>query len=389
MIDFTNTQIAFESKNDRDLQRARLLFEAIRSPFMVKCCKVASLTALKIHFPVAWAVKPTIYRHFVGGETLEDCTQLSKELMKYGVYSILDYSAEGGNKDSDIMHTFTEILHSIDYAMGNRNIAYAVFKPTALTHEESLRKYSEGEELTQKESEDIEHWKECFEALCKRAFDADVRLLVDAEDVCFQDAIDKFTDEMMRKYNSKRAIVFTTFQMYRHDRYAYLERLYNDAVENNYIVGMKFVRGAYMEEERLRAQKMGYPDPICATKEDTDNNYNAGLKFVIEHIDHFELFSGSHNEESNRYLASIMKEHGIANDDKRVFFAQLYGMSDNISYNLAKDGYNVVKYIPYAPVNKVLPYLIRRAEENTAMVGQSTRELNMIRSEIMRRKQVN
>ena len=241
------------------------------------------------------------------------------------MFSILDYSAEGGESNADIEHTFNEIMHSIDYAMRNRNIAYAVFKPTALTTDEVLAKYSEGKELSAEEVIEIDKWKERFEALCKRAFDSSVRLLVDAEDYCFQNAIDNFTDEMMRKYNKKRAIVFTTFQMYRHDRYAYLEKLYADAVENDYIVGMKFVRGAYMEEERLRAEKMGYPDPICATKADTDKNYNAGLKFVIEHIDHFELFSGKHNEESNLYLASLMEEHHLLNNDTRVLFAQLYG----------------------------------------------------------------
>ena len=386
MVDFANTQIAFESLSNGDLKRAKFLFEVIKSPSIVKLCKVSSELALKINFPVSWAVKPTLYKHFVGGETLNDCGTALKDLMQYNVYSILDYSAEGGDTAEDIERVYQEILRSINYAMGNKSVAYAVFKPTTLTRKDVLERYSEKRGLTDAEQVEITEWKARFEHLCQKAYDSGVRLLVDAEDYCYQDAIDALTEEMMRKFNKKRAIVFATCQMYRNDRYPYLEKLYADAVENDYVVGMKFVRGAYMEEERLRAQKMGYPDPICVDKAATDANYNNGLRFTIEHIDRFEVFSGSHNEESNHYLVTLMKENGIANNDKRIFFAQLYGMSDNISYNLAKDGYNVVKYIPYAPVKMVLPYLIRRAEENSAMVGQTTRELNLIREEMKRRK---
>ncbi|MCI7357248.1 MAG: proline dehydrogenase family protein, partial [Parabacteroides sp.] len=271
----------------------------------------------------------------------------------------------------------------------NKNLAYAVFKPSTITTDELLAKASERHsELTIEEVKAFREFKERFMALCQRAYDNDVRILVDAEDYCFQDAIDKLTDEAMRKFNKKRAIVFATLQMYRHDRMAYLEKIHADALEKDYIPGIKFVRGAYMEEERARAAAMGYPDPICKDKQATDENYDAGVRFVVEHIDRFELFLGTHNEESNYKLAKLIEEKGLKKNDPRIFFAQLLGMSDNISFNLAHEGYNVTKYVPYARVNDVLPYLIRRAEENTSVAGQTGRELRMLKAEMERRKKM-
>ena len=221
--------------------------------------------------------------------------------------------------------------------------------------------------------------------LCRRAYENEVRILVDAEDYCFQDAIDSMTDEAMRLFNKERVIVFATLQMYRHDRLPYLHRILTDAKEKGYIAGIKFVRGAYMENERARATAMGYPDPIFKTKQETDDNFDAGVKYVMDNLEHFELFMGTHNEKSNYRLAELIEEKGLKHDDQRIFFAQLLGMSDNISFNLAHKGYRVTKYVPYASVRDVIPYLIRRAEENTSVVGQTTRELNMLRLEMKRR----
>ncbi|MDR0420887.1 MAG: proline dehydrogenase family protein [Prevotellaceae bacterium] len=386
MIDFTNTQIAFEAKTNADLRRAKFLFNAIKYQWVVKLGKVFVYITRKLKLPVGWLLKPTIYKQFVGGETLNKCTPLAQQLMKYNILSIFDYSAEGGESAKDIQQTFDEFMRSIEYAKGNDNVAYTVFKPTALVTDKVLEKASAKIQLSDEEQKQYDEYIQKFETLCRRAYDNDVRILVDAEDYCFQDAIDELTEDMMRKFNKQRAIVFTTLQMYRHDRLSYLEKLYNDAIKNDYIIGMKFVRGAYMEKERERAKQFGYPDPICATKEATDENYNSGLHYVIEHIDKFEMFSGTHNEQSNIVLANLIDKYNIARNDKRIFFAQLYGMSDNLSYNLAHEGYNVTKYIPYAPVKTVLPYLIRRAEENTAIAGQTARELELIKTEIKRRK---
>ena len=387
MLDFNNTEIAFSAKTDGELQNAKLLFSTIQYPWLVKCAKVASNIAIKIHFPLAWAVKPTLYKQFVGGETLQDCTKTIEHLKHFNVKSTLDFSAESEQTPDGIKATFEETMRSIDFAKGNPNLAYAVFKPSTITTDDLLAKASEKRgELSIEEVKQFREFRDRFMAFCQRAYDNDVRILVDAEDYCFQDAIDELTDEAMRKFNKKRAIVFATLQMYRHDRMPYLERIYKDAVEKNYIAGVKFVRGAYMEEERARAAKMGYPDPICKDKQATDDNYNAAVKYTVDHLDHFEMFMGTHNEESNHRLAKLLDEKGITHNDPRIFFAQLLGMSDNISFNLAHEGYNVTKYVPYAKVNDVLPYLIRRAEENTSVAGQTGRELRMLRAEIARRK---
>lgn len=385
MLDFNNTEIAFSAKSEGELKNAYLLFNTIKYPGLVKFAKLGTMIALKIHFPLAWAVKPTLYKQFVGGETLQDCEKAINHLKEFNVMSTLDFSAEGEQTPEGIQATFEETIRSIDYAKENKNLAYAVFKPSTITTDELLAKHSE---LTIEEVKAFREFKERFMALCQRAYDNDVRILVDAEDYCFQDAIDKLTDEAMRKFNKKRAIVFATLQMYRHDRMAYLQKIYADALEKDYIPGIKFVRGAYMEEERARAAAMGYPDPICKDKQATDENYNAGVRFVVEHIDRFELFLGTHNEESNYKLAKLIEEKGLKKNDPRIFFAQLLGMSDNISFNLAHEGYNVTKYVPYARVNDVLPYLIRRAEENTSVAGQTGRELRMLKAEMERRKKM-
>ena len=389
MLDFNNTEIAFSAKSEGELKNAYLLFNTIKYLGLVKFAKWGTMIALKIHFPLAWAVKPTLYKQFVGGETLQDCEKAINHLKEFNVMSTLDFSAEGKQTPEGIQATFEETIRSIDYAKENKNLAYAVFKPSTITTDELLAKASERHsELTIEEVKAFREFKERFMALCQRAYDNDVRILVDAEDYCFQDAIDKLTDEAMRKFNKKRAIVFATLQMYRHDRMAYLEKIYADALEKDYIPGIKFVRGAYMEEERARATVMGYPDPICKDKQATDENYDAGVRFVVEHIDRFELFLGTHNEESNYKLAKLIEEKGLKKNDPRIFFAQLLGMSDNISFNLAHEGYNVTKYVPYARVNDVLPYLIRRAEENTSVAGQTGRELRMLKAEMERRKKM-
>lgn len=387
MLDFKNTEIAFSSKTDAELKNAYLLFNTIKYPSLVKCASVASCVALNIHFPLSWAVKPTLYKQFVGGETLEDCNKIIDHLKKFNVKATLDFSAEGEQTPEGIQKTFEETMRSIDFAKGNESLAYAVFKPSTIITDELLAKVSEKRgELTIEEVKAFREYKERFMAFCQRAFDNNVRLIVDAEDYCFQNAIDELTDEAMRKYNKKRAIVFATLQMYRHDRMPYLKRILEDAKEKDYIPGVKFVRGAYMEAERARAAEMGYEDPICKDKAATDANYDEAIKFTMDNIDNFELFMGTHNEESNYLLAKLIDEKGLSHDDPRIFFAQLLGMSDNISFNLSNAGYNVTKYVPYAKVRDVLPYLIRRAEENTSVAGQTGRELKMLKTELDRRK---
>jgi len=388
MLLFDDTQIAFSSKSDTDLRRAYYLFKTIASPVMVKVSKLLINTARIIHIPVDWAVKPTIYKHFVGGESLKECAPLVRTLEKYNVKAILDYSVEGISTKAYIQHSVEEILKTIELAAIDPNIPFAVFKPTALCSEEILEKASTDSMENTAEKEEARMFRYRIEILCRRAFEKNVRIMIDAEDSWYQLYIDDVVNEMMEKYNKDTAIVYNTLQMYHLDRLEYLKILYERSVDKNYYLGIKFVRGAYMEKERIRADLKGYASPIQPDKSSTDSSFDEGLRFAISHIDRIHIFNGTHNEESVRLMALLMERNDIAKDDERCFFSQLYGMSDNISFTLAKRGYNVAKYVPYGPVASVLPYLIRRAEENTAIAGQSGRELNLILQEKERRKMI-
>ena len=386
MMTFENTEIAFNSKSDKDLKRAMWMFRLIGNPIFVNIGKILSTLALKLHFPVGWAVKPTIYRHFVGGESIDECMPGVRLLEKFSVKAILDYSIEGTTTTEEINQAMDETLKTIYNAARDKNIPFAVFKPTAFTFENVMKKVSEKKSLTESEKVEADNFRKRVEKLCQTAFDNDVPILIDAEDVCFQNFIDEVVETNMEKFNKKKAIVFNTFQMYRRDRLDILRQSYERAVEKDYFLGAKFVRGAYMEKERARAAALGYPDPIHPNKESTDKDYNAALKFCIERIDRITIFNGTHNEFCTSYMVQLMEEKGIAKDDPHCWFSQLYGMSDHISFNLSHAGYNVAKYMPYGPVRSVLPYLIRRTEENTSMSGQTGRELSRILKEIERRQ---
>ncbi len=387
MLDYYNTMLAFVMKSNWELKNAYFLFSAMQSPSLVKVAKASTEFARRFQIPISWALKPTIYKQFVGGETLEECRKLVELHLEYKVKSVLDYSAEGGVELSDVQNAFEETLRSIDYAKDNHGVEFAVFKPSAMIVESVLKKASENLlSLGDIEYGEYESFKKRIFSLCERARDNNVKLLVDAERYAYQGVVDKIVEEAMRKFNREGVVVFQTLQMYRKDRLDYLSFLLDDAVKNDYYAGIKFVRGAYMEEERARAYELNYPDPILPDKESTDKSYNDGIKFALAHLDKIEIFSGSHNYYSNQLLADLMDNMGLKRNDSRIFFSQLYGMSDNITMALAKDGFNVCKYIPYAPVEKVLPYLLRRVEENSSVVGQSSRELLLIKKEIKRRK---
>lgn len=386
MISFENTEIAFKSKSDTDLRRSFLLFKTLSHNSLVKLGGTITQSAIKMQIPVNWIVKPTIYKQFVGGESIEECGPTVRELEKYNVKAVLDYSVEGKESEEDIKAALVETLKSINNAGKDKNIPFAVFKPTAFTTPKVLEKVSAGEAITDEETQEAERFSRRIETLCESAFENDIPILIDAEDSWFQQFIDEITDEMMAKFNKEKPIVFNTFQMYRHDRLNFLKQSYQKAVDGNYFLGAKFVRGAYMEKERERAQRMGYPSPIQPDKESTDRDYNAALKFCVEHIERISVFNGTHNEYSSKYLAELMDENGLAKNDPRIWFSQLFGMSDHISFILAHAGYNVAKYLPYGPVKHVIPYLVRRAEENTSVKGQTGRELSLITKEIRRRR---
>lgn len=384
-IDFEDTRTAFGIKSDRDLRRAHFLYKLISYPTLVRLGNPLVRTCSALRIPVGWLVKPTAYRQFVGGETLEACQPTVDMLSKASMYSILDYSVEGKESDRAIEAALQETLRSVKHAGGNSWIPFTVFKPTGFGNSRALEVLS-GASVPDKEIiREGEKFKSRIDLLCKTAFDNDVPILIDAEETYYQNFIDAVVMEMMQKYNYKRAIVFNTYQMYRHDRIGVLEKDIRTAREERFFLGAKFVRGAYMERERERARKLRYLDPIQPDKESTDRDYNLALKIAMDHIDVVSIFNGTHNEYSSFYLTELMKERKIKPSDKRVWFSQLFGMSDHISFNLAAAGFNVAKYVPYGPVRYVLPYLMRRVEENTSVKGQTGRELSLIKKEIQRR----
>ncbi|CAG5077999.1 proline dehydrogenase family protein [Parvicella tangerina] len=387
-VDFSNTEVAFKSKSDRELKKAYWLFKMVASPTVVNVGESLTNFALACRLPIRWAVKPTIFSQFCGGETIDECDLKIKQLEENNIGTILDYSLEGKNTDDSLNATTAEVLETIKKAKDTPSIPFAVFKPSGIGKFEVLEMANESEgKLIDEESKlDYSLFEERMDRIFSLGHELGVSVFVDAEDSWIQDSIDRVTERMMEKYNKDRAIVVTTVQMYRWDRLDYLRDLYQRAKEKGFKVGVKLVRGAYMEKERERAAEKGYQDPIQANKEATDRDYDLALKYCIERLDVFEVCAGSHNEKSANVLVDLLEENNIHKADNRVYFAQLLGMSDHISFNLAANGYNVAKYVPYGPVRDVMPYLIRRAQENTSVAGQTGRELKLISQELERRK---
>lgn len=383
--DLSNTQTAFSHKSDGDLQRAYWLFRIIGDPFLTGVGAGLTKLALALHLPVKGLVKATIFKQFCGGENIQESLGTARMLAGSGVGTILDFSVEGEDDQAAMEGTAEEILRTIAAAKGNPQVPFSVFKPSGLIRVDVLEKVSAGTALTPAEETAWQQGRNRVERICAAASAAEVPVLVDAEESWNQDALDKLVADMMERFNTKRAVVYNTAQMYRHDRLDFLRRELERATAKGYHVGMKLVRGAYMEKERERAAEKGYPDPIGANKAAVDADYNESLRFCVQHIDRMAVLNGTHNEESTLLLARLMEQAGLPKNDPRIHFGQLLGMSDNISFNMAAAGYNVVKYVPYGPVRKVLPYLIRRAEENTSARGQTGRELGLIIAERKRR----
>ena len=382
---FNNTEVAFSLKSDTELDRAYFLFKMIASEPLVKIGTAVTNFAIKAHLPVEGLIRATVFDHFCGGTTENDCLTVVDKMFTKGVSSVLDYSVEGKEEEAQFDAALQMTLKTIDFAKERLAIPFAVFKPTGIGRLDLYEKVGAKKELSETEKTEWEKVLDRFDSICKTAYEKDVALLIDAEESWMQDAADAIVEDMMKKYNKHKVIVYNTLQMYRWDRMDYLKKLHEQSQKDGFHIGMKLVRGAYMEKENLRAKEMGYPTPICASKQATDDNYNAAVSYMLENIDTMAIFAGTHNEESS-YLLMQMMNGKIAKNDARIFFGQLYGMSDNISYNLAAHGYNVAKYLPFGPVRDVMPYLIRRAEENTSVAGQTSRELNLLKTERKRRK---
>jgi len=386
MISFSNTKIAFSGKSNSDLNRSYLLFKLLSKPTWVRLGSNLTLWALKFHLPIKWLVKKTIFKQFCGGENINDCTETINKLGDFKIGAILDYSVEGKESEIDFDNTMLETINTVTKATQSNHIPFCVFKVTGIAPFELLEKITNNESLSDSETASKLRLIERVDKICNAASKAGIPIFIDAEESWIQQAIDDLADMMMQKYNQQNTIVYNTFQLYRKDRLPFLKTSLEKGKKNNYKLGAKLVRGAYMEKERERALKMGYPSPIQETKKDTDTDYNAALEFCLKNINNISICAGTHNEDSSLLLTKLMYEHKIENTDKRIYFSQLFGMSDNLSYNLASDNYKVAKYLPYGPVKETLPYLIRRAQENTSVEGQTGRDLGLIMKEKQRRK---
>ena len=386
MINFENIKVAFADKSDKDLSRAYLLFKTISNPIISNTLTAFIKVAMWLHLPISWAIKATVYKHFCGGTTIENSQATIDKLWESHIGTILDFSAEGKENEEDFNLAMNETIASIQKAKSESSIPFSVFKPTGLARFALLEKISNNSNLTKEEEIEKTNFEGRIENICQTASDNKVPLFIDAEESWIQGAIDDIAIKMMQKFNKNEAWIYNTLQLYRNDRVDHLEMLFKLAAEEKFFVGLKLVRGAYHEQEIERAKEKGYNCPVHTIKENTDIDYNKALTLCIENIDFVSVCAGTHNEESSALLVELLNKHNISKDDKRVYFSQLLGMSDHISYNAAKEGFNVVKYVPYGPVKDVLPYLIRRAEENTSIAGQMGRELTNIIEEKKRRR---
>ena len=385
--EFDNTEIAFKYRSDKELKLGRFLFSSMASPTITNLGMALTKFAISWKLPVKALIKTTLFDQFCGGETMEEAAKTADIIGKYGIGTILDYGVEGKESEEDFDKAVPEFIKAIKYAATNRNIPFISMKVTGFAYFALLEKIHSGASLT---ADETAAWKKVYDridTICKSAAENNIMVLVDAEESWIQKPVDDLTDAMMERYNKTKVIVYNTFQLYRHDRLVFLKESYETARSKGYLLGAKLVRGAYMEKERNRAAEKGYPSPIQPTKEATDKDYDEAAMFCLQHLDNLSLFVGTHNEVSCLRVAKYMLDHNIKPGTDKVYFSQLYGMSDNISFNLAHEGYHVAKYLPYGPVKDVLPYLMRRAQENTSVAGQTGRELTLISKELKRRKQ--
>jgi proline dehydrogenase len=402
-ISFENTAIAFAPKTDKDLKSAHLLFSFMAYPWLVKAGAGLAPWAIKKGLPVNGLIRKTIFKQFVGGETLEETIPVEKTLAKFGVQVILDYGVEGMTGEAAYDHARDEFIRVINFAATQPNIPFMSVKVTgfarfallekldALMHEAPeetlIRKYNRAlTKLTTAETNEWTRVQERFRKIGEAAAAAGVGFLVDAEETWIQDPVDALTMLMMDEFNKEKLVIYNTAQLYRHDRLDFLKKCYEAALERNFLFGIKLVRGAYMEKERARAAEKGYPSPIQPDKEATDKDYNDAVRFCIDHLENIGVIVASHNEYSNMLTTQLLQERGYPFNHPHVHFSQLYGMSDNITFNLAAAGCSVSKYLPFGPIKDVVPYLMRRAQENTSVGGQTGRELALIKKELERRK---
>ena len=384
-LNFQDTETAFADKSDSELKEKYRLFKMMNAPLLNEIGTKAAEFSLWLGLPVEWLIKKTIFGQFCGGENIEECQPTIEKLGASKIGTILDYSVEGKSAEADFERTKEETILNLKRAKNDNDIPFAVFKVTGIAPLGTLEKISGNSKLKESNKVKWEGAKRRVNEICKYAHLIEQPVFIDAEETWIQNAIDDLAAEMMEKYNREKPIVFNTIQLYRHDRLDFLKKSHQIAKEKSYILAVKLVRGAYMEKERERAQEKGYPSPIQPNKQATDRDFDAAIEYCLENIEDIAFVAATHNEQSVQKLVQMIEEKGISNDHPHIFFSQLFGMSDNLSYVLADNNYNVSKYVPYGPVKDAVPYLIRRARENTSVMGQMSRELDMINKELERR----
>ncbi len=383
---FTDTEIAFKSKSNGQLRKAYWLFKLVGNPTFTKIGKFMTNMAIKLRLPMNWIIKPTIFDQFCGGETIAECASTTKVLDEYGIGTILDYSVEGKTSEEDFEATVAEIKRTVKAGADNEHIPFCVFKISGIARFSVLEAVNDPSKASDEDLKALQVVKGRVDEICSLAHETGTPVFIDAEESWIQETIDRIAEEMMATYNQGKPVVYNTVQLYRHDRLDYLKKLHEQSKSEGFLCAVKLVRGAYMEKERERAKENDYPSPIQPDKAASDRDFNLALEYCVNHIEEIAFCAGSHNEKSSALLADLLEKNNIPPNHKHAYFAQLFGMSDHISFNLSARGYRVAKYVPYGPVKEVLPYLIRRADENTSMNGQTGRELSLIKTEMKRRK---
>ena len=384
-LNFQDTKTAFADKSDSELKEKYRLFKLMNAPFLNEIGTKAAEFALRLGLPVEWLIKNTIFEQFCGGEDIEECQPTIEKLGASSIGTILDYSVEGKSAETDFERTKEETILNLKRANDDDDIPFAVFKVTGIAPLGTLEKISGDSKLKESNETKWESAKRRVNEICEYAHSIEQPVFIDAEETWIQNAIDELAAEMMEKYNREKPIIFNTIQLYRHDRLEFLKKSHQIAKEKGYILAVKLVRGAYMEKERERAREKGYPSPIQPNKQATDRDFDAAIEYCLENVEDIAFVAATHNEQSVQKLVQMIEEKGVSNDHPHIFFSQLFGMSDNLSYVLADNNFNVSKYVPYGPVKDAVPYLIRRARENTSVMGQMSRELDMINKELERR----
>jgi len=382
---FENTEIAFKRKSNLELRKAFWIFKLINYPLLVSLGSNLLKLLLYLKIPVKKIIKITIFNHFCGGVSIKDSQSTIEKLSEDNIGTILDYSVEGQETEENFDAVTEETISSIKRAHNDPKIPFCVFKISGIGRFDLLKKINSSSILKMKEKHEFIRIKERVKKICQKAYDLNVSLFIDAEESWIQNTIDEIANEMMTKFNKKKAIIYNTLQMYRWDRMAFLKQCLIDAKNKKYFLGLKIVRGAYLEKEKKRAQKLGYTCPIQKNKNKTDIDFDLAIDFCCKNINQIYFCAGTHNEDSTNKLLELIKKNHLIKNDNRIYFSQLLGMSDHISYNLANNNYNVAKYVPYGPIQEIIPYLIRRAKENTSIAGQTGRELKLIMKEIRRR----